>query len=217
MVQLVSSATPIMYLLVWGRKSELPAHVEATLSPSNTDQSATGVISHHVSPGHEPDYERWLDEIIPVAKSYPGHLGIQIIRPVPGATTKYTVIIRFDTREHLLRWMGSHDRARLIEKVQPFLEEDEQFFVRSGLDFWFTPEGAKAKLPTRWKQFLLTWSVIYPLVLIVPLVVGWALRQLAVPQYHLLNTLLVTGIVVLLMVYVIMPRYTKLVRRWLFR
>jgi antibiotic biosynthesis monooxygenase (ABM) superfamily enzyme len=112
--------------------------------------------------------------------------------------------------------MSSAERKRLIEKVRPLLAQDDDFFVRSGLDFWFTPEGAKAKVPVRWKQFLVTWSAIYPLVLGMPLVVAPALRQLGIPQDHYLNTLLVTGSVGLLMVYLVMPRYTKLIQRWVF-
>jgi antibiotic biosynthesis monooxygenase (ABM) superfamily enzyme len=36
------------------------------------------------------------------------------------------------------------------------------------------------------------------------------------PQNPFLSTLVGTGVVAFLMVYVVMPRYTKLVARWLF-
>lgn len=183
---------------------------------SYAQDGATVVISHRISTGHESDYERWLEEIIPMCKSYPGHLGIQVIRPVPGATREYTHLIRFDTRDHLLTWMNSPDRERLIAKVQPYLAADDRYVVRSGLDFWFTPEGAKVKVPTRWKQFLITWSVIYPLVLIVPAVAIWLLNQMGLHATSYVVSLIATLIIVLLMVYVIMPRYTKLVARWLY-
>jgi hypothetical protein len=141
----------------------------------------------------------------------------QIVRPVPGITATYTVIVRFDTCEHLDGWMNSPERKRLIERVQPLLAKDDDFFVRSGLDFWFTPEGAGAKVPVRWKQFLVTWSAIYPLALGAPLVVAPVLRLLEIPQNRCIDTLCVTGTVVSLMVYVVMPRYTKIVQRWLFK
>ncbi len=89
--------------------------------------------------------------------------------------------------------------------------------MSSGLDFWFTPEGAKAKLPTRWKQFLVTWSAIFPLVTGASIGVNWAVHQLELADNFYLKTLFVTCVVVSLMVYVVMPRYTKLVSRWLFR
>lgn len=112
--------------------------------------------------------------------------------------------------------MESPARARLIEKVRPLFVTGDDFFVSSGLDFWFTPGGAKAMVPVRWKQYLVTWSAIYPLVLGVPLVVGPLLSSLGAPDNQLLTTLIVTGTVVFLMVYVVMPRYTKLIKRWLF-
>lgn len=185
--------------------------------PTESDQNATVVITHRVLDERQDDYEHWLQEIMPVAKSYPGHLGVIIVRPVPGATSTYTIVIRFDTREHLLAWMESADRTRLIEKAQPLLVEDDRYLVHSGLDFWFTPEGIKPKFPKRWKQGVLTWSAIYPLVLSVSLMVEFLRRYLGIADHHYLQLLLITGVVVWLMVYVVMPRYTKLVHRWLYQ
>ena len=185
-------------------------------SSSTLGRGATAVITHRVRDGQQEGYEAWLNEIGPLCRSYPGHLDLQIIRPIPGLTATYTVIIRFDTREHLQGWMSSQDRKRLIEQVRPLLVQDDDFFIRSGLDFWFTPEGGRAKVPVRWKQFLVTWSAIFPLVLVIPLVVALGLRQLGVPQNHYLDLLLSTGSVVGGMVYLVMPHYTKLIQRWLF-
>jgi antibiotic biosynthesis monooxygenase (ABM) superfamily enzyme len=72
-------------------------------------------------------------------------------------------------------------------------------------------------MPVRWKLFLVTWSVIYPLVLVVPLATAPLLRRLSIPPNVYFDTLVVTGVVVLVMVYVVMPRYTSLVQRWLVR
>jgi antibiotic biosynthesis monooxygenase (ABM) superfamily enzyme len=131
-------------------------------------------------------------------------------------TGTYTVIIRFDTEANLRTWMASSTRARLIEKAQPLFEKGDDFFVSSGLDFWFTPAGAKAQVPVRWKQYLVTWSAIYPLALCVPMMVTPILARFSLAESRLLTTLVVTGTVVFLMVYVVMPRYTKLIKRWLF-
>lgn len=185
-------------------------------SKDSDDQGATVVITHKVREGRHGDYEDWLKEIIPVCQAWPGFLDRHIVRPIPGLTETYTVIIRFDTQAHLRGWLESSDRARLIEKVRPLFVTGDDFFVSSGLDFWFTPGGAKAKVPVRWKQYLVTWSAIYPLVLVVPPVVGRTMGYLGAPTGHVLTTLFATGAVVFLMVYVVMPRYTKLIQRWLF-
>jgi antibiotic biosynthesis monooxygenase (ABM) superfamily enzyme len=190
--------------------------VSATPSFGSNDPGATVVITHRVGNDKHAEYEAWLGEIGPICRSWPGHLDWHIVRPIAGLTETFTVVLRFDTRQHLQDWMQSPDRARLIQKVQPLLVSGDDFYIRSGLDFWFTPAGAEAKLPVRWKQYLVTWSAIYPLVLGVPLVVAPALRAIGVPDSHLLTTLVVTGTIVFLMVYVVMPRYTKLLQKWLF-
>ena len=162
--------------------------------------SSTVFITHRVREGGQADYETWANKIAPLSKASPGLLDRHIVPPIPRVSDSYTVVLRFDTQEHLQQWMQSPTRSRLIEKVQPLF-----------VDFWFIPEDAKVKAPVRWKQYLVTWSAIYPLVTSVTLVV----RRL-LPNNYLLTTLIVTGIVVFLMTYLVMPRYTRLLHRWLF-
>lgn len=178
---------------------------------------ATAVITHRVRVDKHAAYEEWLDEISPLCRASLGYLDTHIIRPVAGVTETYTVIIRFATPDQLQQWMESSTRARLIENVSPLLVDGDDFFISSGLDFWFTPRGAKAQVPVRWKQFLVTWSAIFPLVLVTPFLVRPGLDVLGIADNHLLTTLVVTGVVVFLMVYWVMPHYTGLIKRWLFR
>ena len=188
----------------------------SSTSKSLPYEGATVVITHRVRNDKHAEYENWLDEIVPLCKASIGHLDWHIVRPIPGLTETYTVIIRFDTDLHLKQWMESPARASHIEKVLPLLVVGDDFFISSGLDFWFTPEGANAKVPIRWKQNIVTWSAIYPLVLGVPLVVLPVLRQMGIPENHYIDMLFVTGCIVSLMVYIIMPHYTNLIKRWLF-
>ena len=60
----------------------------------------------------------------------------------------------------------------------------------------FTPGGAKAKVPVHWKQYLLTWFTIYPLVLGAQLVATPMLQRIGAYDNHHLTTLAVTGAVV---------------------
>lgn len=185
-------------------------------SSNQLQNGATVVITHRVREGAQAGYNEWLDKIGPLCRTAPGHLDWQIIRPVAGLTTSYTVIIGFDTPDHLRQWMTSPERRRLIDKVRPLLADDDDYTIHSGLDFLFMPRGEKDKVPVRWKQFLVTWSAIYPLSLGVPLVVVPAIDAIGLPGSRWFTVLLVTGMIVGLMVYVVMPHYSKLVRRWLF-
>jgi antibiotic biosynthesis monooxygenase (ABM) superfamily enzyme len=179
-------------------------------------EGATAVITHRIRPGQHAAYERYVDEISPRVESAPGYLDRHWIRPVPGLTETYTIIIRFDTPKNLKAWMTSPDRTHWIEKVRPLLVTGDDFRIRSGLDFWFTPEGAQAEVPVRWKQFLVTWSAIFPLAWGLPFLLGPLFAKAGWGGNRILMTAAVTGVAVWLMVYLVMPRYTRLVKRWLF-
>lgn len=183
----------------------------------NIDNGATVVITHRVNEEKQAQYEQWLNEIGPKCRASKGLLDLHVIRPVSKLSDTYSVIIRYDNEQNLKNWIESEDRKHLISKVQGLLIGSDTYKIKSGLDFWFMPDGAKAKIPVKWKQFLLTWSAIYPLVTIVPLALLPLLRWLNLPEQLYIDTLILTAIVVFLMVYVVMPRYTKLVRNWLFK
>ena len=91
--------------------------------------SATVVITHRIFPDKHTEYEQWLNEITPLCKNAIGYLDWHIVRPIAGVTETYTVIIRFDTTEHLKNWMASSERQQLIAKVQPlFVGADDFYF-----------------------------------------------------------------------------------------
>ncbi|MDP4240225.1 MAG: antibiotic biosynthesis monooxygenase [Bacteroidota bacterium] len=180
-------------------------------------EGASIVITHQIIDGKQSEYENWLDEIGPLCRNATGHLDWQIIRPIPTLTSTYTIIIRFDSIEHLKGWINSNERHRLIEKVGPLLDQGDNYFIRSGLDFLFTPLETNTKVPARWKQYLTTWSAIFPLSAFIPLIILPILRKLGIPSYHLIDSLFISGTIVLLMVYFVMPYYTKLIKKWLYK
>ena len=180
-------------------------------------QGATVVITHHILEGKQQDYEEWLDEIRAVARKSTGNIDWQIVRPIPHLTFAYTVILRFDTIENLRRWLESKERKDLIEKARPLFARDDKYYINSGLDFLFVSETQASKTPVRWKQYFVTWSAIYPLSLLVPLAILPLLRTLSFPQTRFVDSFFISGTIVFIMVYLLMPSYTKLIKKWLFR
>jgi len=179
----------------------------ATLQPDEV----TLVIKHHLKPGEEAQYEAWLREIVPTAQRFPGHQGVNIVRPPAGAG-EYTIVLHFDTLEHAQTWVASDTRRTLLAQVESLLIHGDQVEIKTGLEFWFTPPAGRQHAKS-YKQFLLTLSAIFPLTMLVPFV----LRPLftAVPALGLpgISNLLISAVIVGLMTYVIMPRYTRLVVR----
>ncbi len=187
-----------------------------TASDEIDSNGATAVITHKVRDGQHGQYEQWLLKIVPLGKTYPGHLDWQVVRPIAGISNTYTVIIRFDTHDHLQAWLNSSERKRLIDEARPFMAADDSFFTRSGLEFLFAQQGTNASVPRRWKQFLVTWAAIYPVSLFSQFVFAPLMNSIGLPDNRYLRTFIITGIVVYLMVYWIMPRFTKLLRKWLY-
>jgi antibiotic biosynthesis monooxygenase (ABM) superfamily enzyme len=66
-----------------------------------------------------------------------GHLA-RTYPPVRRASL-WTVIIRFDTIEHLYAWTQSDTRNALVKEIEPLLAEGDKTEVRTEAAFWFTP------------------------------------------------------------------------------
>ncbi|MET3464963.1 MULTISPECIES: antibiotic biosynthesis monooxygenase [Variovorax] len=178
-------------------------------------ETVTAVIQQTVRRDRVEDYERWLKKVVPIASRFPGHRGVNVIHPGAGSL-QYTITIRFDSLAHAQDWFDSDARRRLIEEAQPLLEMEEKVETRSGLEFWFHPPAGQPPAK-RYKQFLLTLSVIYPLTMLVPAVLHSLLAPVPVLSFHAVEHLIASAAVVGLMVYLIMPRYTRLMARWLYK
>ena len=174
-------------------------------------KSVTLVISHLLDPQHGQRYEEWLGKIMPIAAEFPGHLGANVIRPAAGQNL-WSVIIRFDTLEHLYAWTQSETRRQLVAEIAPLLTEGDRTEVRTEPAFWFTPPVANVRQPRRWKQFLITLLVIFRSTNLVPTVTGMLLPSL---KGSLLLHLINDACVVALVVWFWMPIVTRLFAGWL--
>ena len=183
---------------------------------SRDSSAVASVIRHTVRAGSESRYEAWFREVTAIAQTFPGHGGVDLIRPPKGSRT-YIVVPHFDTSEHLERWISSDARKRFIAEIEPYLEGGDQAEIRTGLEFWFTPPDSEQKHARTYKQFLITWSVILPLTIFVPWVLHPLFRMVPFLGLPGIRNLLISATIVGLLTYVIMPRYTRMAARWLYR
>ena len=177
-------------------------------------ETVTLVVRHQVRTGHVPRYEAWLRRIIATASQCPGHLGVDVVRSHQACLAQFTCVLRFASLQQLQNWIESEQRRQLIAEVEPLLRAGDQLEVAENKEFWFVPENAQAP-PPRWKQACVTFLVILPLSLLVPLL--WQ------PLFHLApwlgaylpSNVLITLSIVLLVVYLFMPMATRLFAAWL--
>ncbi|SHL03034.1 hypothetical protein SAMN05192556_10790 [Halomonas caseinilytica] len=186
----------------------------STSAPSQN--SVTIRIQHRVNPDAIERYEDWLRHIIEVAGRYCGHQGVHVMRPPPGHHD-YEIALRFASEGDAERWRHSEERRRLVDDIQPALQQNETLEIHSGIDYWFTAPESKSQQPVRWKQWLVTTAVIWPLTMIVPIL--WQPILTLLPQLDIwgVRNGLFAATIVGLVVYVVMPRVVRLVAKWMFR
>jgi antibiotic biosynthesis monooxygenase (ABM) superfamily enzyme len=176
-------------------------------------QPVTAVISQQIKRGREADYERWTQKISSVARQFPGHLGVTVIRPEAGICPEYVTIIKFSCYFNLKGWLDSPERQHCLAEAQPLIVRPSTVQILTGFETWFTlPNRSRQPTPPRHKMSILTTLAVFGAVnLFNPL-----LQPVfsALPQ--LLSSLIITYIVVLVLTYVVMPRLTKLFYRWLY-
>jgi hypothetical protein len=180
---------------------------------SDRNKSVALIITHTIRAGQEKRYENWLTEILGAVSIFPGYLGREIFRPAQGTRT-YTSILRFDNQENLNAWVASDRRRSFVSQVTDLLEKGDRHEIRTGIDFWFTPQGVRPPKP--WKQFVLTLSAVYPLSLVIPGLLGLLFPFVPELAHPLIKGLLIAATLTALLSFVIMPRYTRLVKGWLY-
>ncbi|HSF64247.1 MAG TPA: antibiotic biosynthesis monooxygenase [Paracoccaceae bacterium] len=172
----------------------------------------TVTVRRRVKPGHEAAYEAWLSRLTAgVARDFPGYLGAEFHRPGPDGTYRST--FRFDSADHLDAFERSDFRAAMLAEAAPLLAADAAWERMTGLEFWFDPPpGTRVPQPSPHRMALVLIVVIFLLVLALtltlgPLMAGWPLA---------LRLALTVTIQVTLMTYVIMPRLTPRIARFIY-
>jgi hypothetical protein len=170
----------------------------------------TVTVARRVAPGRAAEFENWYDGIIGAASRFPGFLGSGILRP-HAMDRDWHVVYRFADAASLRRWEESAERAQWLARAEDFVEDTKEQRV-SGLETWFSLPGRTAPAPPRWKMFLVTLAAIVPLVLlmnllVLPVLTDWPLVA---------RVLVFSGTLTGLMTWVVMPRLTRLFRRFLY-
>ena len=173
----------------------------------------TTTVTRRVKPGHEAAYEGFLDGIIVAASRFPGHLDAEVFRPQTAAAGPYRIVYRFDSAAHLQAWLDSPEHAAWLERAEPHVTGPLQRQVLTGLEGWFTlpSQPGLPQTPPN-KIALVTWATIFPL--ITGVVVATAPLLGSLPLVARLAV--TTGVTVPLMTWVVMPRVTRLLGRWLY-
>ena len=174
----------------------------------------TLVVRHRVRTAQLTAYEAWLHRIMGVAERFEGHLGVSVMRSRSAGSTLFTIVLRFSCTQRLQAWLDSVERKQLINEALPLLADGDQTEISAVKEFWFTPIEQQAQ-PPRWKQACVTFLVILPLSLLVPLAWRPVFGSMPWLSSYFASGVLITATIVLLVVYVFMPMVTGWFAGWL--
>ena len=175
-------------------------------------EPVTVLLSRTVRRGSEAEFEQALATHLEQVQTLAGHLGVNVFRPAAGARD-WTCIFKFDTGENLEAWKRCSEKLAWEEAVFELTDGPPRVQAPTGLETWFTlPDLGVVAPPPRWKVALVTWVAIYPTITALLLLFGSQLESLPVPT----RTLLLTGVLVPLMTFLLMPVLTARLRSWLY-
>src|SRR5262245_377234 len=134
-------------------------------------------ITRKVKPGNERAFEESLREFFQDSLNRRGVLGVHLISPPVGSTTREYGILRTFADEHE---RDEFYRSDLFERWQKHVEKltegERTYRELHGLEAWFRT----AEPPARWKMALLTWLGVWPTSLLVGTFIGPRLSPLPI-------------------------------------
>lgn len=183
----------------------------ATAGQPTTPSPVTRIARRRAQPGKAAGYEALVREMFGLMQSHQGFLGAELLPP-QAPETDYQVVVHFASEAALQAWDDSPARAEIHQRMREFAENEPDYRRLSGLEAWFTPAVVPASMhPPRVRMAVVTWLGIFPTVS----VFLWLVAPLLQPLPFLLRTALLTALIVITMTWLVMPRLTRMMKRWL--
>ena len=183
------------------------------MSATTKAAPVTVLVTRRVRHGRTAEFERLMAGKQAAAAQFPGHMGGFLIPPDVPENSCYRTLFAFDSETHLQAWTRSTERNEWLVRIAAVTHGDSALRVLNGLETWFALPASRTKAPPpRWKMALVTWSGIFPLVLLSSLTV----TPLLGPWLHPAVVVLVaTGLIVTAMTWLVMPTLVRLLAGWL--
>ena len=178
---------------------------------TETEGPVTISIARQVVPGREADYEEWVRGITADALSFPGHMGVNVIKPT-ASSREYVTIFRYDSYAHMCAWRESELRKQWLQRLEGIVEGEDQERRGTGLEFWFSLPELPTAHPSPHKMATVLLVVVFVLVLMIKYLVAPFTGDWPESARLFLGVFLQ----VMLMTYLVMPRVTRMLKSWLY-
>lgn len=99
-----------------------------------SSHACTVLAMQRVKPEKTGAFLGLQETISTTMRAFPGFLGKELIRPVPGLQEEWVSVFRFASTEALRRWMESGERSRMIEGLEECAEGMGRLQIVAGDD-----------------------------------------------------------------------------------
>jgi antibiotic biosynthesis monooxygenase (ABM) superfamily enzyme len=181
--------------------------------PTDYQNEVTTVICRKIKPGHEKDYNDWVQRYLTLERKAPGYLGTTIIVPGGSKSPLWYIIRRFADKAAMERWDNSEESLRLLKEANDY--STRHYDTSTGLETWFTLPDLKTlsqSPPPRWKMAIVIFFAAYAIssvsrYILTPFIGQWPLLG---------NAVIYTAILVVSLTYFALPIGNRLLRHWLY-
>lgn len=137
------------------------------LGPGSPEsEPVTAVIRTHLGAGNERAFRAWHRRVVVEESKFEGFAGCELQPPVEGFQDEWVTLLRFDSQEHLDRWLESPKRQKLVAEARQFVDDTSVRKVSTSFGGWFRFAGADAPAPKAWKQTMIVLLALYPVVML---------------------------------------------------
>lgn len=187
--------------------------------PSPTDatpQGVTLVITERVQPAQVDAYETWARGVHDLLAAHPGFLGLNVLRDRSAPVPEYITLLRFASQGALDAWRHAPAYTAALRELPRFTAAEVHYREARGLEAWFDqpviPWPASTPPPPLWKNVLVGFVGVYPLILLFTWLSGaftreWPWWAAILPSAFLATTFLN---------WPVLPLLSRLLRRWLY-
>jgi uncharacterized protein len=130
----------------------------------------TVTVSREIVRGREREFEEMAAQIERDIVSFPGCLGVGVLRPGP-AGGEFQIVFRFTDPVSLRRWERSSERADALQRMQPLVNDTRVQRVHGVEEFFELSSLAKPK-QTWYRRVFGDVAWVFPVALAVSLLVS---------------------------------------------
>ena len=181
--------------------------------PRDYRNEVTTIICRKIKPGHEKDYNDWVQRYLTLERKAPGYLGTTIIIPGGSKSPLLYIIRRFADKIAMERWDNSEESLRLLKEANDY--STRYYDTSTGLETWFTLPDLKTlsqSPPPRWKMAMVIFFAAYAISSL-----SRSILNPFIGQWPILgNAVIYTAKLVVLLTYFALPIANRLLRHWLY-